>query len=149
MRILNATQIRSADRYMIEEFQFPGLLLMETAERKSAEFLLSHFPNSPLFYLLVGPGNNGGDGLVIARHLAWKGKEAFPHLVWILKGAGTMVGFGNHLHICPLGNAGMATGALATKLYGQHGTTASQILGQLGPAILRILEGNSPQISVL
>jgi NAD(P)H-hydrate epimerase len=46
---------------------------METAGRLAAEALLSKFPKHT-FHILVGPGNNGGDGLVIARLLRDAGR---------------------------------------------------------------------------
>lgn len=74
MFIANAEQIRKADQIMMEKYGFPGLLLMETAGRKAAEFILGEYANSPEFLVLAGPGNNGGDGLVIARYLHLAGK---------------------------------------------------------------------------
>lgn len=71
MLVATAAHIRKADEIMMSDHQFPGLLLMETAGRKCAEFLLSQYPDAPLFFILAGPGNNGGDGLVIARYL-WR-----------------------------------------------------------------------------
>ena len=75
MVVANSAQIREMDRIMMEEFDFPGLLLMETAGRKSAEFLLETYPNQNNFLVLCGPGNNGGDGLVVARYLHNAGKQ--------------------------------------------------------------------------
>ncbi len=75
MQLSNVIQIREADRIMIEDLAYPGVLLMETAGRKSAEFLLEQYPECPHFLLLVGPGNNGGDGFVIARYLKDAGKS--------------------------------------------------------------------------
>ncbi|MEM7037527.1 MAG: NAD(P)H-hydrate epimerase, partial [Bacteroidota bacterium] len=75
MLLSDATQIRMADQIMIEEHAFAGILLMETAGRKSTEFILQHFPNQNLYLVLAGPGNNGGDGLVIARYLKLAGKN--------------------------------------------------------------------------
>jgi ADP-dependent NAD(P)H-hydrate dehydratase / NAD(P)H-hydrate epimerase len=75
MQISNSQQIRRADQIMIEENGFPGLLLMETAGRKCAEWILSHDFDVSFFVILAGPGNNGGDGLVIARHLHLSGKK--------------------------------------------------------------------------
>lgn len=73
--LANTAQIREADRIMIEENDFPGLLLMERAGRMAAELLLHHYPGHTCFLVLAGSGNNGGDGLVIARYLHLAGKE--------------------------------------------------------------------------
>lgn len=69
MLLANAEQIRSTDQTMIESLDFPGLLLMETAGRKTAEFIFREYPSNKEFLVLAGPGNNGGDGFVIARYL--------------------------------------------------------------------------------
>ncbi len=75
MYIATSDQIREVDQRMIEGLGFPGLLLMETAGRKSAEYILQRFPQFQNVVILVGPGNNGGDGLVIARYLGLAGKN--------------------------------------------------------------------------
>ncbi len=76
MLLANSQQIRRADQIQIEERGFPGILLMENAGRLCAERLLALYPERPSFLILAGPGNNGGDGLVIARYLHLAGKEA-------------------------------------------------------------------------
>lgn len=74
MLLASAAQIREADRVMIEDLGYPGILLMESAGRLSAEVLLRRYPHHS-FCILAGPGNNGGDGLVIARYLAAAGRS--------------------------------------------------------------------------
>lgn len=69
MLLADARQIREADAMMIEELEFPGLLLMEAAGRQATERILHHYAEAPHFIVLAGHGNNGGDGWVIARHL--------------------------------------------------------------------------------
>ncbi len=71
----NSHQIRQADQLMINNHQVPGILLMETAGRKATELLLELYPTQMSFLVLAGPGNNGGDGLVMARYLYLAGKE--------------------------------------------------------------------------
>ncbi|MEM0999973.1 MAG: NAD(P)H-hydrate dehydratase [Bacteroidota bacterium] len=73
--LLTAAEIRRADQVMIEQYGYPGILLMETAGRKSAEFILERYPDEEVYLILAGPGNNGGDGLVIARYLHGAGKN--------------------------------------------------------------------------
>ncbi len=53
----------------MQEFGVPGIVLMENAGRGIAELLLRLDATGPVV-LCCGKGNNGGDGLVIARHLA-------------------------------------------------------------------------------
>jgi ADP-dependent NAD(P)H-hydrate dehydratase / NAD(P)H-hydrate epimerase len=69
MKILTAAEMQRLDRLTTEQFGVPSLTLMENAGRAVAEFLAERF--SPLsshkILILCGRGNNGGDGLVVAR----------------------------------------------------------------------------------
>lgn len=69
MRIVTASQMRSIDEQTIEAIGIPGIVLMENASRAVVRFICSNFPDASRIAILVGKGNNGGDGLVIARHL--------------------------------------------------------------------------------
>jgi NAD(P)H-hydrate epimerase len=69
---LTREQVRSIDRRAIEEFGMPGAVLMENAGRGAAEVLLALGVPGPVS-ICCGKGNNGGDGFVIARHLANRG----------------------------------------------------------------------------
>ena len=77
-KILTADQMREIDRLTIEERGVAGLVLMENAGLRVCEFLAEEY--SPLedqrVVILCGMGNNGGDGLVVARHLVVKGLSA-------------------------------------------------------------------------
>src|SRR5215510_14830820 len=68
MMHLSRDQTRELDRRAIEEFGIPSLVLMENAGRGAAEILLALGVHGPVA-ICCGKGNNGGDGLVIARHL--------------------------------------------------------------------------------
>lgn len=61
--------LRELDRRAVEEFHIPILVLMENAGRAVAEAALRRFGGIRRAMILAGPGNNGGDGLVAARHL--------------------------------------------------------------------------------
>ena len=57
------------DRRAIEQYHIPGIVLMENAGRGAAELLLRLGCGGKVV-ICAGKGNNGGDGFVIARHLA-------------------------------------------------------------------------------
>ena len=69
MKILTAAQMQRIDRITTERYGIPSLTLMENAGRGVAEYLAARF--APLerhqIVILCGKGNNGGDGLVVAR----------------------------------------------------------------------------------
>lgn len=67
MRIMTCDQLRRFDRFAIEQLGIPSLVLMENAGRGCAERIAAMQPRR--VWILCGRGNNGGDGLVIARHL--------------------------------------------------------------------------------
>lgn len=75
MWVANTNQIREADRIMIEDHDFPAILLMEQAARQATDRLLALYPQQSSFLILAGPGNNGGDGLAMARMLYLAGKK--------------------------------------------------------------------------
>src|SRR5947208_11779769 len=66
---LSRDQVRAFDKYAIEQLGIPAAVLMENAGRGAAQILQSLGIHGPVV-LCCGKGNNGGDGLVIARHLA-------------------------------------------------------------------------------
>jgi NAD(P)H-hydrate epimerase len=70
---LSRDEVRELDRRATEEFGVPGLVLMENAGRGCAELLMRLNPDKKPVEVLCGPGNNGGDGFVIARHLIVQG----------------------------------------------------------------------------
>jgi len=79
---LTRDQVRCVDRIAIEEFHVPGIVLMENAGRNAAPIIRRQYfaqtgsaggdseaPRPNRVVVFCGSGNNGGDGLVIARHL--------------------------------------------------------------------------------
>lgn len=66
---LTRAQVRELDHRAIHEYGVPGVVLMENAGRGAAELLLKLNPKRKEVLILCGPGNNGGDGFVMARHL--------------------------------------------------------------------------------
>jgi NAD(P)H-hydrate epimerase len=77
MLLLTADEMRRLDRATIEGGFVPGPELMERAGAGVASAMESRY-GSPLglrVLVLAGPGNNGGDGFVAARHLRARGAE--------------------------------------------------------------------------
>ena len=75
MKLPTAEQMRTLDAVAIKRFGIPSIVLMENAGRGAVDTLINHLgdPAGQVVSIFVGPGNNGGDGLVIARHLHQKG----------------------------------------------------------------------------
>lgn len=71
LRVLTAAEMREADRATICDRHVPGLVLMENAALAVTGRLASRFPrlNHEKVLVLCGKGNNGGDGLAVARQL--------------------------------------------------------------------------------
>lgn len=82
MKLVTAQEMRELDRRTIEEVGVPSLVLMENAGRSTYQVLRREFPDlgGPVG-IAAGRGNNGGDGFVVARHLA---NDGFPVTVFLL-----------------------------------------------------------------
>ena len=65
--IYSAAQVRALDRRAIEQFGVPGYDLMTRAGRAALDALRAGWPHARSVGVLCGPGNNGGDGYVLAR----------------------------------------------------------------------------------
>lgn len=61
--------VRNLDRRAVEDFGLPSIILMENAGAGAAGVAAAMLPREARVLVLCGGGNNGGDGLVIARHL--------------------------------------------------------------------------------
>lgn len=81
MRILSAEAMREVDRCAIEELGIPSLVLMENAAIGVVDAIGEIYEEAESAAIFCGPGNNGGDGLAIARHLAVRGYEVQVFLV--------------------------------------------------------------------
>jgi len=76
-RCLSRAAVRELDRRAIVELGVPSILLMENAGRAAAEEALRMLSGREgTAVVLAGPGNNGGDGLVVARTLENRGRRA-------------------------------------------------------------------------
>lgn len=70
MKIFTTEQVHRIDAYTIENEPIASIDLMERASRQLATWISDVFENSVPFVFLIGPGNNGGDGLAVARLLS-------------------------------------------------------------------------------
>jgi hydroxyethylthiazole kinase-like uncharacterized protein yjeF len=75
MHIVTVEEMRELETQAESEYGLSSHILMENAGKSAAEILAHHIRHDrPIedmnVLVLVGPGNNGGDGLVMARHLA-------------------------------------------------------------------------------
>ena len=59
--------MRALDRHAIERFGMPGYELMTRAGHAALDALRARWPDARSLSVLCGPGNNGGDGYVLAR----------------------------------------------------------------------------------
>lgn len=70
---VTGNQMKAIDNYCIEKLGIPGIVLMENAALKVIKNIDLNRFNS--FTIVCGVGNNGGDGLAVARHLYVLGKK--------------------------------------------------------------------------
>lgn len=74
--LATSLEMRELDRIAIEDFGLPGIVLMENAARSIEKEIFNHWkqwPVNPTAAILIGPGQNGGDGWALARLLTARG----------------------------------------------------------------------------
>ncbi len=81
MKILNASQIRAIDEYTIEHEPIKSLDLMERAAAACFSWIHKQMRNKPIVHVFCGLGNNGGDGLAIARMLAGRSHTVRVYII--------------------------------------------------------------------
>ncbi|HQQ98795.1 MAG TPA: NAD(P)H-hydrate dehydratase [Cyclobacteriaceae bacterium] len=82
-KILNATQLKEADAYTVLHTPIASIDLMERACQGFVQWFVERYDASKKVGIICGTGNNGGDGLGIARLLSDWG---YPVAVWIVRG---------------------------------------------------------------
>lgn len=80
MKILTGTQHRELDIYTIENEPIESVDLMERAAVAIAEEMMSRWDSQRTVFVFAGAGNNGGDGLAVARLLADQGYKVAAYL---------------------------------------------------------------------
>ncbi len=95
IKVLTSEQIRLADQATILHEPVSSLALMERAASACTAFILQQVPAGWPISIVCGKGNNGGDGLAIARQLWKRGKDI---TVWITEDTGNpSAGFSENL----------------------------------------------------
>jgi ADP-dependent NAD(P)H-hydrate dehydratase / NAD(P)H-hydrate epimerase len=81
MVILSAKQIRDWDMFTIQHEPIASVDLMEAAAFRCFQWLQQNNYNNYPFHIFCGKGNNGGDGLAVARMLSRIGSEVSVHIL--------------------------------------------------------------------
>jgi len=81
MKILSADDIRLWDQYTIQQEPISSIDLMERAAAKCVDWLQLQYPYVTSFGIYCAKGNNGGDGLAIARMLMESGYIVSVHIL--------------------------------------------------------------------
>ena len=79
LNVSKTTLMRSCDKNMTEKIGIPDAVLMENAANAVAQSIKKHTAgrkNGSRVFILIGPGNNGGDGLALLRILTAEGYNA-------------------------------------------------------------------------
>ncbi|MDE3234622.1 MAG: NAD(P)H-hydrate dehydratase [Bacteroidota bacterium] len=79
--LLSAQQIQDWDAYTIAHEPIASIDLMERAAAKCVQWLSAQFYSQQSFHIFCGKGNNGGDGLAIARLLLEKGSDVTVYVL--------------------------------------------------------------------
>jgi len=81
MKLFSAEQIRLWDQYTIQHEPIPSINLMERAAFQCVDWLERHGYTDKPFHIFCGKGNNGGDGLAIARMLSERKMTVSVHIL--------------------------------------------------------------------
>jgi len=79
MKLFTCKQIAEIDQLTMKLEPISPLDLMERASGQIADWIIRHIERERDIYIFAGPGNNGGDALVVARLLA---QRNFNCSVW-------------------------------------------------------------------
>lgn len=73
MKILTGVEMKRVDRRTIDRFGIPSIVLMENAALAVVDAIFAHYADCDRVAIFCGMGQNGGDGLAVARHLENRG----------------------------------------------------------------------------
>lgn len=133
-RALTAAEMRAVDAAAAEH-GMPGSVLMENAGEALTRTALKEAGEGGRFFVLCGSGNNGGDGLVVARKLAGLGRTVFVELM----GEGSALEGEAARNFEALRGCGVTPGPIAIELAAGPGDVIVDAL--LGTGLSRAPEG--------
>lgn len=81
MKVVTSEEMRNIDMQTIQEIGIPGVVLMENAGLGVVHAISERWDCPIAVSIFVGRGNNGGDGLVVARHLANRGYDVKTYVM--------------------------------------------------------------------
>jgi NAD(P)H-hydrate epimerase len=106
MHVLSAAEMQACDRVTSERFEIPSIDLMRAAAAAVVAVAQEQFPQARRVTVLCGRGNNGGDGLMVARLLAAAGLDVTTILLGSPEGLkGDAAQAWRELHTAPLHGA--------------------------------------------
>ena len=83
MKLMTPTQMRKIDELATARYGIPSLLLMEQASYQVFKAIEALDENLEEIVIVCGPGNNGGDGLSLARQLvSWSKRKVITFSRW-------------------------------------------------------------------
>ena len=153
MKLLSAAQTRALDQATIQAQQISSVALMERAADAVTNWLLDELlPDyDTAIHVCCGPGNNGGDGLAVARNLH---RAGYPVQLWLLPAARHSADFSHQKKQLPTGLVGQeldpdklpdipATAVVVDALFG---TGLSRPLEGTAAALVRHLNDSSATV---
>ncbi len=81
IKVATGEIMQSIDRKAIEKYKIPEILLMEEASRQVCDVIINEFSDREKIGIICGAGNNGGDGIALARRLWMYNKKPEIYLV--------------------------------------------------------------------
>jgi len=81
MKVVSGAQLKTIEEYAINKIKLPSLVLMERAALKVCEYIMSEYDIDKSVLVVAGVGNNGADGVAIARMLHIAGRKVEVKIV--------------------------------------------------------------------
>ena len=79
--VLTAAEMKKCDEFTTTEYGIPSMVLMERAALETARLIIKRYGTDISVAIAAGSGNNGGDGIAIARILQESGVSVQVHMI--------------------------------------------------------------------